>query len=58
MILNDEFRQLVVDRAIASELRNSALKSGMKTLRDDGIEKIKRGITTLEEIARETAGYG
>ena len=57
MTLNEELRQLIVDKAIASELRNAALKYGMKILRNDGFEKIKRGFTTLEEVLRETTGY-
>jgi type IV pilus assembly protein PilB len=57
MILNEELRQLIVERATAGELRAAALKRGMRMLRDDGLEKIKRGITTIEEVARETIGY-
>ena len=57
MILNEELRQLIVDRAITSKLRNAALKYGMKTLRDNGLDKIKNGVTTIEEVARETASY-
>ena len=57
MTLNEELRQLIVEKAITSKLRNAALKYGMKTLRDDGLEKIKKGITTIEEVARETTGY-
>lgn len=57
MILNEELRQLIVERATASELRNAALKHGMKMLRDDGFEKMGKGITTIEEVARETVGY-
>jgi type IV pilus assembly protein PilB len=57
MLMNEELRQMIVERAISSEIRNTALKHGMKTLRDDGFEKVKKGITTLEEVVRETTGY-
>ena len=58
MVLDEEIRELVGEKAITSKLRNAALKHGMKTLRDDGIDKIKRGITTIEEVVRETSAYG
>ncbi len=57
MVLNEELRQLVGEKAITSKLRNVALKYGMKTLRDDGLDKIKRGITSIGEVIRETIGY-
>jgi len=57
MVLNEELRELIGEKAITSKVRAAALKSGMKTLRDDGIDKIKRGITTIEEVLRETTGY-
>ena len=57
MILNEELRELIVDKATTSKLRTAALKHGMKTLRDDGLDKIKRGITTIEEVVRETMAY-
>jgi len=37
------------------ELREQAVKDGMLTLRMDGMLKVKRGITTLEEVVKETA---
>ncbi len=55
MLLNDEIRGLIGERATTSKIRNAALKIGMRTLRDDGIDKIKKGITTIDEIIRETA---
>ncbi|MDD5455174.1 MAG: ATPase, T2SS/T4P/T4SS family, partial [Candidatus Ratteibacteria bacterium] len=55
MLLNDEIRGLIGERAITGKIRKAALKFGMRTLRDDGIDKIKKGITTIDEIIRETA---
>jgi type IV pilus assembly protein PilB len=39
-----------------AEIRDLAVSEGMLTLRMDGIVKVKKGITTLEEIIKETAG--
>ena len=57
MVMNEELRRAVVDRASASEIREVALRYGMKTLRKDGLDKIYKGITTIEEVVRETTGY-
>ena len=57
MIMNEELRRVVVDKASASEIREVALRYGMKTLRKDGLDKIFQGITTIEEVVRETTGY-
>ena len=57
MILNEELRELIGDKATTSKIRNAAVKHGMGSLRDDGIDKIKKGITTIEEIIGETTSY-
>ena len=57
LIMNEELRRAVVDKASAGEIREIALKYGMKTLRRDGLDKIFKGITTIEEVVRETTGY-
>jgi len=38
------------------EIQQQAVKDGMLTLRMDGMVKVKRGITSLEEVVKETAG--
>jgi len=48
-------RDMIFKRSTTSELREQARKDGMNTLREDAIVKIKRGLTTLEEVIRETA---
>jgi len=40
--------------ASSQELRRKAIEEGMITLRQSGIEKIKAGVTTMEEVLRET----
>jgi type IV pilus assembly protein PilB len=54
MVFNDEIRELVMNRASTNVLRVAALKAGMKPLRDNGLAAIYDGITTIDEIAKET----
>jgi type IV pilus assembly protein PilB len=54
MVLSDEIRQLTIERASADEMRGVALDQGMRSLRDDGFEKVKNGITSMAEVARVT----
>ena len=56
MVTGDTIRELCVQRANASAIRNQALKEGMTTLRQDGWRKVQQGITTIDEVARVTAG--
>jgi len=53
--LAEEIRELILDRASTTEICRAAVKQGMLTLRDDGLLKIQKGITTIEEVLRETA---
>ena len=52
MIMNDRIRDLVLQKASSHLMREVAIESGMKTLRDDAIAKILLGQTTLEECLR------
>jgi len=55
MPMNEEIRGMVDLKKSADEIKRKALDLGiMKTLRDDGLEKAKKGITTLEEVIRVT----
>ncbi|MEN6309718.1 MAG: ATPase, T2SS/T4P/T4SS family [Anaerohalosphaeraceae bacterium] len=54
MIFNDEIRDLVMNHASTSVLREAARTAGMKTLRENGLALIYDGVTTIDEIARET----
>jgi general secretion pathway protein E/type IV pilus assembly protein PilB len=56
LVTNDSIRELVVQRVNANLIRHEAMKYGMLTLRQDGWRKVLQGITTLDEIARVTAG--
>ena len=55
MAMTPEMRRMVLKSASTAELKEQAVKDGMLTLRMDGIVKLKRGVTTLEEIVKETA---
>ena len=52
--VTDEVRELILIGASALELRKRAIEDGMITLRESGLQKIRLGVTTLEEVVRET----
>ena len=54
MEITDELRELILVGASALELRRKAVEDGMITLRGSGLRKIKEGVTTIEEVLRET----
>jgi type IV pilus assembly protein PilB len=56
MPLKDEIKELVLEGASADEIKRTAVKLGMKTLRMSGLNKIKEGITSVEEVMRATFG--
>jgi len=55
MPISESIREMILDRASSTEIRDQAIKEGMITLRKDGILKIKEGVTSLEEVLKETA---
>ena len=55
MALTSPLRREILKGASTEELRDLAVKEGMLTLRMDGMLKVKKGITTLEEVVKETA---
>ena len=56
MALSPELRRMILKGASTAELQEQAVSEGMLTLRMDGIVKIRKGVTTLEEVVKETAG--
>jgi type IV pilus assembly protein PilB len=54
MEINDDLRELILVGASALELRKKALETGMITLRRSGLIKVGAGLTTMEEVLRET----
>ena len=54
MEITDEIRELILIGASSLELRKKAMEDGMVTLRGSGLQKIRNGVTTIEEVLRET----
>src|SRR5439155_1367502 len=54
MEITDEIRELILIGASSLELRKKSVEDGMITLRDSGLQKIRNGVTTIEEVLRET----
>jgi len=54
MEITDDIRELILIGASALELRKRAIENGMLTLRASGLVKIRNGVTTIEEVVRET----
>jgi type IV pilus assembly protein PilB len=54
MLFNDEIRDLIMSQASTSVLRTAAQKAGMRLLRDNGLAAIYDGVTTIDEVVKET----
>jgi type IV pilus assembly protein PilB len=54
MDVTEELRELILVGASSLELRRKAIDEGMLTLRASGLRKVKEGVTTLDEVVRET----
>ena len=54
MVMDDELKSLILETSDANQIKNIALKSGMTTLRQDGLSKVLKGITSIEEVLRVT----
>jgi type IV pilus assembly protein PilB len=56
MVFNDEIRELVMNHASTAVLRTAAQKAGMRLLREKGLMAIYDGLTTIDEVVKETMG--
>jgi type IV pilus assembly protein PilB len=54
MSVSENIRQLIVSGASSDVLRREAIQSGMKTLRQSGVQKILDGLTSVEEVLTTT----
>ncbi|OGX38244.1 MAG: hypothetical protein A3G91_02850 [Omnitrophica WOR_2 bacterium RIFCSPLOWO2_12_FULL_50_9] len=54
LVVHDEIRGMVEERRSADEIKKKAVESGMASLRQDGLMKAQKGLTTLEEVLRVT----
>ena len=57
LMITETMKPLIMERSQTSVIREAARKEGMRTLREHGLEKIKAGITTIEEVVRVTQEY-
>lgn len=54
LAVNEEIRKMIVDRASNEDIKKKAIEMQMKTLKEDGIDKVLRGVTTVDEIIKAT----
>ena len=54
LVMNDEVRELIMERASSSRVIEAGKRNGLKLLREDGWQKVRDGITTVDEIVRLT----
>lgn len=52
LLINDEIRALIIQKADAATIKKAAIRAGMRTLRGDALDKIYEGITSVDEIMR------
>ena len=52
LVVSDEIRELTIARSSADEIHSVAVAQGMRPLRDDGLSKVKQGLTSIAEVAR------
>jgi type IV pilus assembly protein PilB len=55
MAMSSRIRKIIMQAAATDELRDAAIEEGMLTLRMDGLKKLEKGVTTLEEVMKETS---
>jgi type IV pilus assembly protein PilB len=58
MMVTEEIELMAVERRSSDDIRRLALSQGMRTLREDGYEKVRSGVTSLEEVLRIVEGTG
>jgi type IV pilus assembly protein PilB len=58
MTVTDEIRHLAIERAPADRVAAVAVRNGMRRLREDGLEKVRHGVTSIAEVARVTTAGG
>jgi type IV pilus assembly protein PilB len=54
MMMSEEIRTLTLTRGAADQIAAVAIREGMRRLREDGLDKVKAGLTSMAEIARVT----
>jgi type II secretory ATPase GspE/PulE/Tfp pilus assembly ATPase PilB-like protein len=54
LMVNDDIRELILDKAASNIIKNKGRSNGMKTLREAGWSKVRSGISTVSEVLRVT----
>lgn len=54
LTINESLKKLIMERAMTSTIKALAMQQGMRNLREDGWEKVKKGITTIDEVIKVT----
>jgi type IV pilus assembly protein PilB len=57
MLFSEEIRRLTLERASADQIAAAAVREGMRRLREDGLDKVKSGLTSMAEVARVTGSH-
>jgi len=57
LVIDDTIRDFILERESSQKIKAYAIKNGMKTLRVDGAEKVKQGVTTISEVLRVTQEF-
>ena len=52
MLMSEEIERMTVERTSSEAIRHLAIEQGMTTLRQDGLEKARLGVTSIEEVLR------
>jgi type IV pilus assembly protein PilB len=52
MVMTDGIKDMVVSLAPEAEIADAARREGMRTVREDGLAKVRAGLTSIEEVAR------
>ena len=52
MTVDGEIRQLIIEKVSAGIIRKKSVMKGMEVLRDSGLQKVRQGVTTIEEVLR------
>lgn len=55
LVVDEEIKKMIASEASTNEIRDKAVENGMVLMHEDGIRKVKRGVTTVEEVIRVTS---
>ena len=54
-VISEELKEFILSGASALEIKREAIRQGMQTLRTSALQKLKAGLTTTEEVVRNTS---